>query len=83
MSVPKIPSLRTWNFFILCESNSISSDVRLHLITPLSADKILPSEKAFSYKMKLDAIKRQTGSNDFLSLISAGDECCKNKKGKK
>ena len=31
-SSKKIPSLRTWNFFIHCESNGISSAIRLYII---------------------------------------------------
>ena len=33
----------------------------------LQRDKILPSEKAFSYRMKLEAIKRQGARNDLTS----------------
>ena len=33
----------------------------------LQRDKILPSEKAFAYKMKLDAIRRQQGTRTDLT----------------
>ena len=34
----------------------------------LQREKILPSEKAFAYKMKLEAIKRQQGYRSDLGL---------------
>ena len=34
-------------------------------------DRILPSEKAFAYKMKLDAMKRQQGERTDLTCATA------------
>jgi ParB family chromosome partitioning protein len=38
----------------------------------LQREKILPSEKAFAYKMKLDAMKRQQGERTDLSCVPLG-----------
>ena len=40
----------------------------------LQREQILPSEKAFAYKMKLDAIRRQPGTEDRFNLCPSGTE---------
>ena len=40
----------------------------------LQREKILPSEKAFAYKMKLDAMKRQQGSRTDLTSVPLGQK---------
>ena len=39
----------------------------------LQREKVLPSEKAFAYKMKLDAMKRQRAENRF-NFVATGDK---------
>ena len=40
----------------------------------LQREKILPSEKAFAYKMKLDAMKRQQGERTDLTSVPLGQK---------
>ena len=40
----------------------------------LQREKILPSEKAFAYKMKLDAMKRQQGTRTDLTSVPVGQK---------
>ena len=40
----------------------------------LQREKILPSEKAFAYKMKLDAMKRQQGTRTDLTSVPLGQK---------
>lgn len=46
----------------------------MHVDSNLQRDKVLPSEKAFGYKMKLEAIKRQGFRSD-LTSDQAGRKC--------
>ncbi len=46
----------------------------MHVDSNLQRDKVLPSEKAFGYKMKLDAMKRQGFRSD-LTSDQAGRKC--------
>lgn len=46
----------------------------MHVDSNLQRDKVLPSEKAFGYKMKLDAMKRQGFRSD-LTSDQSGRKC--------
>ena len=41
----------------------------------LQREKILPSEKAFAYKMKMDAMRRQQGERNDLTSVPVGQKC--------
>ena len=47
----------------------------------LQREQILPSEKAFAYKMKLDAMKRQPGTRTDLTSVPVGQRLRKTSRG--
>ena len=57
-----------------CIVRNLSDDeaVIVMVDSNLQREEILPSEKAFAYKMKLDAMKRQ-GQRTDLTSVATGD----------
>ena len=61
LSLPTVPAL-------VYDDISDDEAVVLMVDSNLSRENLLPSEKAFAYKMKLDAMKRQGKRNDLTSV---------------